>query len=999
MQVPPAEPSPSPTPSAASSPPARATDSTGVETRSRHILSSALAALVLLAASGGAATAQTRIQTQPETPTEHEPASQPAPSDSAERRPKAARRTVRVFDFEERFTNALEVPEGWVRAQHDPLVPRDRPGFPIWNLAELDYSVAATGEGSVRLDVEGGSASLRLKAGMLPVFPLGEYAVRAVVRTEGLGNARPRLVVRALDRTGAPIPGTQRQTILESLDEQWQPIEVTLPGIFPDAAYLQIDLEVIQPREFLRESLLEHQVWEQDFDGAAWFDDLVIMQVPQLHLETTAPLNVVTRPDIPTLTADLRDLAAEKLTATTRVYDARRRLVAETTRAIRTGRETWEWTPELVELGWYSAVIEVASAEQVVARKVCDFVWLPASTDPRNRYLRGPGFDGSATNAAPGTARNTGIQLSVLPPGEPDEIALALRSLGAQSVTLPIWERDLRAQDVPARVDRLRDIVAALRAEWIEPKLSLPVVPDELAVPLRLRPQDVLDVLAADPEVWEPYLSDAMDRLGTGVWRWQIGASGNAEVYERATASDDIRTVRAQFARYIPGVEISAGWRLDWPTETAAATGIDAASITLPPWTATTPMDLATQPWRENLAVLPEYVLEPLDSAHLTERDIAAELARRTVRLWAAQANGTGPAQFRTAISDPWTIAGGEHISAQPRTTAAVWQTLADRLSGREFAGEWSVGAGVRCFVFAPTRGDAERGGLIVAWREDAPFAASVLHAALGDAPVTVTDIFGNQHTVEPAAASEDVRHAHTIPLTSDPVFVEGIDTNLVRFLASLTLSPSRIQSVAGERVHEVVITNPWPVAAAGRLIITEPGGYNARTRSRDRSWTITPRSMPFDVPAGQTVRLPVTLSFSRAIETGPIDVTFDVQLVAERDHGWVRARVPAAIVLDGVELDVAYRRPLAGPDADLIVEATITNTGDRVRSFDAFAFATGMPRVRASIGALEPGQSIVRSFPFSKAAAALAGQRVVVSIAEADGPGRLTAGVDVLSR
>jgi len=97
--------------------------------------------------------------------------------------------------------------------------------------------------------------------------------------------------------------------------------------------------------------------------------------------------------------------------------------------------------------------------------------------------------------------------------------------------------------------------------------------------------------------------------------------------------------------------------------------------------------------------------------------------------------------------------------------------------------------------------------------------------------------------------------------------------------------------------------------------------------------------------------------------------------------------------------MDIAYRKPGAGPDADLIVEATVTNTGQTTRSFDAFAFGPGMPRVRASIGSLEPGQSAVRYFPFPKAAAALGGQRVIVSIAEADGPGRLTKGVDVLAQ
>lgn len=967
-----------------------------------HILSTALAGAVLLAMTGLPARAQTVTipdrdtgQAQPEALTDDQPDADP----SSSRRPQAARRTVRVFDFEEQRTNSLDVPAGWLRAQHDPLVPRDRPSFPIWNLARLDYTVAATGEGSLRCDVEGGSSSLRLKPGELPIFPKGEYAIRALVRTEGLVNARPRLVVRALDREGRAIPGSQRQTIVEELDTEWQPIEVVLPGEFADAAYLQIDLEVVQPQEFRRESLLNHQVWAQDFDGAAWFDDVVVTQVPQLRLTTTSPLNIVARPEVPTLTTDMRDLAAEELVATTRVYDARRALVAESTRKIRTGRASWRWTPELPELGWFRAEVELASAGVVVAHRSCEFAWLETPEDRRARYRSGPGFDGESTQASFVPRGSLGIQLTTLPQGEPEAIARALLALGVDHVTLPVWERGLREQDVTAHVDRLRAIITALRAAWIEPRLSLPFAPDELARPLRLRPDDVLDVLALDAAVWSPYLSNAADRLGTSATRWQIGASGSEAIHDHASASALLAGLRAQLARLIPGVEIAGGWRIDLPADAAAQTGINAASVLMPPWTATAPMADATTAWRETAGVAVEYVLEPLASTHHTERDVAAELVRRAARLWGTQSGGPQAPAFDAAIAEPWASAAGGRATAQPTAAAAAWRTIADQLRDRVFAGEWRVGRGLRCLIFAPIDGDSDRGGLLIAWREDAPADRAWLRAALGDAPVTLTDIFGNRHTIGPETDDDGTHQTHDIPLSAEPVYIEGIDTELVRFQSSLSFDPAIIQSVAGEQTYEVLISNPWDIPASGRLIITEPGGYDAASRSRDRSWEITPRSITFDVAPGETVRVPVTVSFSRAIEAGPIDIVFDTDLVAEREYGWVRASVPGEISLDGVEMEIAYRKPAAGPDADLIVEATVTNTGQTTRSFDAFAFGPGMPRVRASIGSLEPGQSAVRYFPFPKAAAALGGERVIVSIAEADGPGRLTKGVDVLAR
>lgn len=957
----------------------------------RHSLSAALALAPLLCAGALCQSTLAQSVTIPADTTEPADAQQP----DTDRRPLAARRVVRHFDFEEQQTNPLDIPAGWIRAQDDPLVPRVRPGFPIWNLAELDYTVAATGSGSVRCDIEGGSASLRLRPGVLPVFPLGEYAVSALVRTEGLSVSRPRIVVRALDRAGNTIPGSQRQTILQHLDDDWQELEVVLPGDFQDAAYLQIDLEVIQPEVFQRATLGDRQVWEQDFDGAAWFDDVTVMQVPQLHLRTSSPLGVVIGPDTPSLQVELRDLAAEELTATTTVFDARRKPVAESRRSIRSGRVAWDWSPELDAFGWYSALVEVRSAGTVIAQRTCDFAWVPAPDEDRQRYRSGPAFDGPDTNAPQQYGSLFTAQLSELPEADAEEIARALRGLGVHAVTLPVWERSLLAQHAPQRVDLLSDITEALRAEWIEPRLSLTVVPDELAVPLRLRPDNLLGALTADRSFWAPYLDDAMDRLGTSAIRWQLGSPGSSAVHDRATAAADLAGVRGELATLIPGVELGAGWRVELPAAQAAASGLDSVSVLLPSWTATTPPALLTDPWSDIETIVPEYVLEPLPAEHHSERDIAADLARRVVELKGV----LGDTDASVGIAVSWHIDRGDRGSFHPTPAAAALRTAADKMTGRRFVGTWAVEPGIRCLVFAPAADDTNRGGLIVAWATSATPTASRLLAPLGFEPITMTDVFGNTSPIEPIESETGTGRTHDVPLTSEPVYIEGIDTELVRFLASLIIAPGDIQSVAGERQYEIVLDNPWPIAATGRLVVTEPGGYDPDAQTRDRTWEITPRSIPFEIAAGESARLPVMIAFSRAVEAGAVEFVLDMQIVAERDYGWVRARVPARVGLDGVELDVAYRKPMAGPDADLIVEATVTNTGETTRSFDAFAFAAGMPRVRASIGALEPGQSAVRYFPFSNAAATLGGKRVVVSIAEADGPGRLTKGVDVLRR
>ena len=935
-----------------------------------------------------------------------EPAQSPAPNpaqassqDANGERPKAAQRVVKVFDFEEWLTNALDVPEGWVRAQDDPLVPRVRPGFPIWNLGKLDYEVAANGRGSVRLDIEGGSASLRLRPGVLPIFPMGQYSVRVLVRGEGLVDARPRLTVRALDSRGVPIAESERSILESTIHADWRPMEVVLPGLFPDAAYLQIDLEVVQPREYEAERLPEHRVWAQDFEGTAWFDDVVVMQVPQLALRTTSPLEVVARPEVPVLEVTLRDLAAQDMRAEVRVYDARRRLVDSMERLITSGRTAWEWQPALAELGWYRAVVTISAEGSLVSSETCDFVWVDEPRQPARAYDSGPAFAGAQTDATSRAWRPFGVELSTLPPAEPADLATALHDLGVRSATLPVWEAAVQAETFSTRVELLRELASSLRTAWIETRFSLPTVPGSLARTLRLDRGDIFEVFDAEPAVWEPFLLEALDLLGTTAGRWQLGSAGTTRSFQQSDLAAEVAGARSALAGLVPGVELTLGWRADLSPEAARASGADTVRVELPEWMPTPPFEAMVAPWREQGGPAPEFVLAPLDPAHFTEHAIAADLARRTTELWAQASRGLAreaPPRFGVAIADPWRIEPGERVRVHPTVAAAAWRALADRLDGRVLAVDWPIVQGVRCLVFTAPLDAPNRGGLIIAWRESALPEDAVLVATLGKDAVTVYDLFGNADIQEPTSSEDGARLEQRLRLSDEPIFIEGVDTDLVLFLNSIALNPSQIQATAGEHEHAVTVRNPWDMPITGRIIVTEPGGFDPATQARDRSWEITPRSTAFDLAPGASVEIPLVISFARSTEAGPKSYVFDIQLIADRDYGWVRARSFVELAWNDVWLDLTYRVPPGGAEGDLIIEAVVTNTGDTPRALEAIAIAPGMPRVRSSIGTLQPGQSVIRRFPFPEAARSLAGERVVVSVSEPGGPGRLTKGLDL---
>src|ERR1043165_9169790 len=150
-------------------------------------------------------------------------AAKPAPRPQAVNRPLAARRVVFQFDFEPDPTEKFELPRYWDLAQDGSNIAGERLGFPAWNTAGFDAQAAFSGGRSVRLVTKGGSVSLRLWPGVVPVFPGTDYLVSGHVRTRGLKSARAALTARYLDKANKPIPGAEsRSELIATPAGEWR---------------------------------------------------------------------------------------------------------------------------------------------------------------------------------------------------------------------------------------------------------------------------------------------------------------------------------------------------------------------------------------------------------------------------------------------------------------------------------------------------------------------------------------------------------------------------------------------------------------------------------------------------------------------------------------------------------------------------------------------------------------------------------------------------------
>lgn len=870
-------------------------------------------------------------------------------------RPRASGRLVRAFDFEEQRINDTPVPLHWHVALHDP--PRyERPGFPIWNLPRLDYTVAHGGQGSVRLPVQGGSSALGLDPGVVPVFAGADYRVSARVRTEGLEHARAGLVVRFLDEELRPLEGSTRRSSLVTSESGWTTIEARAPGAFEHAAYLQIELQVLQAREFAPVVLGAHEVRPEDLAGAAWFDDVEVVQAARVEAHPAAPSGVFAGDAPPAISIFVKDLTGEPMTATLRAFDSSGAEVLRHTIEIEPGGVRTTWSPPLPAFGWYRLLLEVDAAGVHVGSSQCDLAWLS-----RPDQLR----PGSESDAA------IGVMLDVPSPEADGVIPGLLRALRLRRATLPIA---LEAE-AGASVARLSPLVSALLGQWCDLTLALP-------------PECAADVPEA-AEWWATFGRPVVERFSQRVTRWAIGeASVEDAVWlsmGRGLAAGEAR-VRAS----APSPSIVIPWDA-WTAPTPSLGQGHVLSIALP--AALSPEHLAevVKAWMGAGGPGATFVLHAIDPALYGARESAADLAKRAVLAWSAIDAESGARGMTLAFAQPWRETAPGVL--EPGSELPVVRTLSEQLEGRRVVAWMTMYPGVRCAVLGPARENpSRRGPALVVWNERSTRGA--IDLALARSEVRLTDIRGNVSTLSPEAEPGSRVLNYRLPISDEPVFVEDVDLELLLLQASFRFDPPTLPSMNRPVDRRIGFDNPWGSAITGRFFIISPG---TRGGEIDPTWDIAPRSGYFTVPAHGTLDAPLALAFSPLESAGTREVVVDVELSAEEEYGVVRLRAAAELGVEDFTVDLALKRSPTASGPDATFEVTVTNLAAEPLDLQVIVFAGDeVGRRTSSISSLDPGRDAMRRFPFPGAAEALRGQTMYVSVLDRASGARLNTSLTI---
>jgi len=209
-------------------------------------------------------------------------------------------RVMRTFDFEEtKLGNFDPTPMYWSK-----VVGR---GYPAYSTGQFDHTVSRSANTSFMLNTKGGSVAYRYAPPpdkIIPIQPNTDYYILAFVRTSGLKHARADLTAWLADESGNLLLPTEvhSQAYTPSQGatvngETWQVLYIFLPG--PDEAAmgegptraksLVLQMGLSQPQQLegaADDNLGKFAIYQQDIQGAVWFDDISVLQMPRVGVAT-----------------------------------------------------------------------------------------------------------------------------------------------------------------------------------------------------------------------------------------------------------------------------------------------------------------------------------------------------------------------------------------------------------------------------------------------------------------------------------------------------------------------------------------------------------------------------------------------------------------------------------------------------------------------------------------------------------------------------------------
>jgi hypothetical protein len=829
--------------------------------------------------------------------------------------PAGVDRTLRTIDFEERrLGNVEELPMHWLKLEGT--------GFPHYVNGRLSTDRAHSGQYSFRFDLNGGSLLYRYAAGQIRVYPGAHYRVECKVQTTVLPNARARLSAYFTDLDGRPIARSQKHSRLYAATregEPWQTLNVELSADWKEAAYLVIELGLLQPARYQQTTLGKQALFSQDIRGSAWFDDVTVSQVPKVSISTDFPGNVIRGQREPKLHVLVNDRFTSDLAAQLFIRDATDAIVYQRSGAIevdaaqsdRTGEHRVTIVLPPLRPGWYRASLSMVSQGQDLGEQSIDLIILPEESLPSRPDAR---FGVDAT----------GLSLEGW-----QELPELLPVLGAGRVKLAIWSETTDIEDMESSAFDL--LLERFQEVGVTPTAVLLAPPPRITK--HLPNTSWLSLLRAKKETWQPALATLVAQHATHLDRWQLGADGSEAFVTSPPMRQLYQIVYKEFATLVEKPDLAMPWPAWYELEGELPATV---ALSVPPSVLPHQLPLYIEELRGREGHHLSLSLQLLDRERYGRNTQIRDLVQRIVFALASGAE-------RIDVPLPFTVEkSGEDIVKRPQETLLILHTLLTTLGGATCHGRVPIDENIEAFLF-----ERAGQGIIVMWDRGSDTHRRHLALELGQSPALM-DLWGNVSALPRQTSGE--HEGVQLEIGPMPVLLLDIDAQLAILRSSVAIDRPLLESSFQPHHRTLKFKNPYKTAISGSVRLRGPAG-----------WTVSPPTMTFSLNPGETFERNISIEFPYNSYAGTKSLHADFNVQADRNVGF---SVPIQLRL-GLS-DVGMQTMAVRDGDDVIVQQMITNYGDRPIDYTAFAIYPGQARQERLVTNLGPGKTTVKRYRFT---------------------------------
>lgn len=828
-------------------------------------------------------------------------------------------------------------------------------GYPSYASVMFDRKEKASGDFSLRLGLSGGRTGAYVQHGAISITSGSNYQVAVKVKTRDLDFAWAEVHAYFLDNAGKKITESLQRSDPIVTRGQWEHVSVKLPGEYERAAFIGIELHILQPAMDPDHLLGEHQIVPEDISGAAWFDDVAVWELPSVSVTTDQLTNIITTKEPPTLHAKVRDLTGQRLRAVIEVYDHGYNLIDRVEDKI--DRAGWSWTPELQgRYGWYWAdlsVYESGSSGQLktqVARTLTGFLWLPPGQ-------RQPGEDRGRFVLVAEDAPTAHLPL----------IADVLEQSKLTGLVVSGWESAATPRSTAARARVLEPMIRDLLIRRGNVSVSFWPVPVELAGRAGADTRDPLNVLSKPGEQWLDYAKPFLAPLGQRTNRWQVGTSTLPNAFLAREFTEDLLAARVGIRAIAPSPNLILPWRLDQPPRTEEAPPGTTYAVAWPQGVTPEMLAGALKDWPQPPSNI-RLDIELADAEDMTHERRVADLMIRTLHAWEVEPGAIG-------LNKPWTETFERQTSLTPDPVLGSWIHLSQQLGGQRVIGRMPLAPGLVAMIL-----DGRQGGMLAVWNERAESEPVDLTLYLGDYPVAV-DPYGNA-TPLPSSNGK-----HVLTVTQTPTIIRGINPRLAMMRGSFVLDDPFIETLQVGHQRTLKIHNPWPRTMNGHYTITQP-----------KNWIVQPQRRHISIAPGATAEVPVVLRFPINEDGGYKPLTADFVFNVGEDYN-VTLTTPMTLGLRDVdfEADVIIEPGKQPGTYDAVATLSIKNTGQQRKTLNIFAGLAGHMRQERILPGIAPGEFASRTIRFRDVGEQMGKSPIRCGVREANGPAVLNQTLEMI--